>query len=134
MFGIHVQYNGVFGLELAKRTVAFIGFDDEEGNLPLSRPSAFAKATADRPGTLSSADGGEGWGEGAHRSAVVSSGFIGKKRRVRSEPRVAFKLRHERADGVARPGRQLFQREAEEGAGGGFAVHARHADGALPLR
>ena len=133
MFGIHVQYNGVFGLELAKRTVAFIGFDDEEGNLPLSRPSAFAKATADRPGTLSPADGGEGWGERASRSAVVSSGFVGKKPRVRSEARVAFKLRDERADGVARLAGQLFQREAEQSAGGRFAVHARHADAALPL-
>src|SRR5438552_9339665 len=80
MFGIHVQYNGVFGLELAKRTVAFIGFDDEKGNLPLSRSSAFAKATADRLGTLRSAAGGEGWGEAAIRSAVVSYGFVGKKR------------------------------------------------------
>ena len=39
-----------------------------EPKFPLSRPSAFAKATADKPGTLSpAAGGGEGRGEGAHR-------------------------------------------------------------------
>src|SRR5207247_277194 len=93
MFGIYVQDNSVFGLELPQRAVAFVGLDDEEGNLPHSCP----------PGRLSPGGGGEGRGEGSNRSAVVSVGFVGRKRRIRSEARVAFKLRHARADGVARP-------------------------------
>src|SRR6185503_8660613 len=61
MFGIHVQDNGVIGLEFTQRTVAFISLDDEEWNL------------AHPPDTLSPADGGEGCGDGANRSAFVSS-------------------------------------------------------------
>src|SRR6266498_2603265 len=41
-------------------------------NLPLSRPSAFAKPTADKSGTLSPVAGGEGQGEGAIRGSWVA--------------------------------------------------------------
>ena len=103
---IDVEDDGVLGMELAQRAIAFIGLDDE-------------------PAILS------GDGEGVRSRAGTAADQQRFTRSAAAEARVAGQLRHGRTDGEARLGLQFLEGKREQRGGRGLAVHAGDADAAL---
>ena len=105
MLLIHVEHDGVFRRKLAQRAVALVGLDDEVRN------ESFLRRKKERGRLV----------RPVAQMAALQSG-------------VPRQLRHECADGVARLCAELFQREGEQRAGRGLAVHPRDTDAVLTLQ